>query len=86
MLKHSGATEVRLRLAIDNGSVRIEVEDNGRGFRVNGALMASACNMRPLPKLAVEPPQVAIPRGTKVGFVVERVSSDRHPNVAWRRA
>ncbi|MCW5555655.1 MAG: ATP-binding protein [Verrucomicrobiae bacterium] len=32
VLKHSGATQVWLRLTLDEESVRLEVEDNGRGF------------------------------------------------------
>ena len=33
VLKHSGATEVWLRLRLANSTVCLEVEDNGRGFR-----------------------------------------------------
>jgi signal transduction histidine kinase len=33
VLKHSGATEVWLRLTLVNFTVCLEVEDNGRGFR-----------------------------------------------------
>lgn len=32
ILKHSGATEVWLRLALEDTKVRIEIEDNGHGF------------------------------------------------------
>ena len=32
VLKHSGATEVWLRLALVNSQVTVEIEDNGRGF------------------------------------------------------
>jgi ligand-binding sensor domain-containing protein/signal transduction histidine kinase len=32
ILKHSGATEVWLRLTLKDGEVTIEIEDNGRGF------------------------------------------------------
>ncbi len=32
VLKHSGATALWLRMALDNSQVRIEIEDNGRGF------------------------------------------------------
>ena len=72
VLKHSGATEVRLRLALDNGSVRIEVEDNGRGFLVNGSGNGNGLgNMRARlgeaggrTELSSDPGH-----GTKVGFV-----------------
>ena len=33
-VKHSAATELRLRLAVSNGGMTIEVSDNGRGFEV----------------------------------------------------
>jgi ligand-binding sensor domain-containing protein/signal transduction histidine kinase len=32
ILKHSGATEVRVRISEDGASVKIVIEDNGRGF------------------------------------------------------
>jgi ligand-binding sensor domain-containing protein/signal transduction histidine kinase len=32
-LKHSGASELWLRLRLDNSQVQLEVEDNGRGFK-----------------------------------------------------
>lgn len=32
VLKHSGATVLWLRLALDHSEVRLEIEDNGRGF------------------------------------------------------
>ena len=32
VLKHSGATEVWLRLKLENAEVRVEIEDNGHGF------------------------------------------------------
>jgi signal transduction histidine kinase len=32
VLKHAGATEVWLRLALANSQVTVEIEDNGRGF------------------------------------------------------
>jgi ligand-binding sensor domain-containing protein/two-component sensor histidine kinase len=34
VLKHSGATEVWLKLSLDAASARVSVEDNGRGFDV----------------------------------------------------
>ncbi|MGH9943136.1 MAG: ligand-binding sensor domain-containing protein [Pyrinomonadaceae bacterium] len=35
VVKHSGATEARLTIKRDAGSVRVTVEDDGRGFRLN---------------------------------------------------
>jgi ligand-binding sensor domain-containing protein/signal transduction histidine kinase len=37
VLKHAGATEVRISLAIENGDLRIVVTDNGCGFVMNGS-------------------------------------------------
>lgn len=37
VLKHSGATEVWLRLKLTEDEVSVEVEDNGRGFRPDAA-------------------------------------------------
>jgi len=34
--QHSGATEVRVRLAGDGGALRFELEDNGAGFSLDG--------------------------------------------------
>jgi signal transduction histidine kinase len=35
-VRHSAATEVRLTLHVENGEVRVSVEDNGKGFEVAG--------------------------------------------------
>ena len=37
VLKHSNASEVWLRLKLLDSSVRVEVEDNGRGFNADSA-------------------------------------------------
>ncbi|HWD92497.1 MAG TPA: two-component regulator propeller domain-containing protein [Verrucomicrobiae bacterium] len=36
-LKHSGATEVRVEVTVENGSIQIIVEDNGRGFEMGAS-------------------------------------------------
>ena len=48
-LKHSGATEVRVEVTVENGLIQIVVEDNGQGFDmgVNGARKGNGLeNMR----------------------------------------
>jgi signal transduction histidine kinase len=37
VLKHSGASEVWLRVALEDQTLRLEIEDNGHGFVVAGA-------------------------------------------------
>jgi ligand-binding sensor domain-containing protein/two-component sensor histidine kinase len=37
VLKHAGATEVRISLAVENSDLRIVVTDNGCGFLMNGS-------------------------------------------------
>ncbi len=37
VLKHAGASEVRIRLVLEHESFTLTVEDNGRGFTANGA-------------------------------------------------
>ncbi len=37
VLKHSGASEVRIELEVDSGSVRMSVKDNGAGFNMGEA-------------------------------------------------
>jgi signal transduction histidine kinase len=36
VLKHAGATEVRISLALAEGGLTFIVADNGRGFHLNG--------------------------------------------------
>jgi signal transduction histidine kinase len=36
-LKHAAATEVTVRLSRENGTVQLEVQDNGHGFEVDGS-------------------------------------------------
>jgi signal transduction histidine kinase len=38
VVRHSGATEVRLAIAVTNMELRISITDNGCGFRLNGAV------------------------------------------------
>ena len=42
IVKHSGATEVWLRLRLVEGTLTLVVEDNGRGFEINGTVSADA--------------------------------------------
>jgi signal transduction histidine kinase/ligand-binding sensor domain-containing protein len=37
VVKHSGATEVKLKIALENGGLEIRIEDNGRGFHLDYA-------------------------------------------------
>src|SRR6185295_19677065 len=36
VVKHAEATAVTVRLALDDGGVRLEIEDDGRGFDAHG--------------------------------------------------
>jgi two-component system, NarL family, sensor histidine kinase UhpB len=40
VIRHSGASECRLRLALDGGGLLLEVADNGRGLASVGAARA----------------------------------------------
>lgn len=42
VVKHAGATEVWLRLQLTEETVALVVEDNGRGFEINGKAVAGA--------------------------------------------
>jgi ligand-binding sensor domain-containing protein/signal transduction histidine kinase len=41
IVKHAAATEVWLRVAVDDGAVRLTIEDNGRGFAPDAAADAN---------------------------------------------
>jgi signal transduction histidine kinase len=48
VVRHAGATEVRLRIRLENGEVRLSVTDNGRGLPEGGRTeaMDGIANMR----------------------------------------
>ncbi len=48
MVRHSQATEVRLRIGIEDGEVRLSIADNGRGLpdRLRTENMDGVANMR----------------------------------------
>jgi signal transduction histidine kinase len=48
VVRHSGATEVRLNIQVEHGRVRLTITDNGRGWAENGGTegMDGVTNMR----------------------------------------
>jgi len=46
VMKHSGATEVRLKLSTSDGVFEFRLEDNGRGFSVDSALASKRHGLR----------------------------------------
>lgn len=84
-LKHSHATEVRVRLTEASGTVTIAIEDDGRGFEVgksNGSRKGNGLeNMRKrMENLGAEFLLVSAPgRGTKLSFAIHVApKSDRN--------
>jgi ligand-binding sensor domain-containing protein/signal transduction histidine kinase len=74
-VKHSRASEVRLRLSIENGSLRIGIEDNGCGFDAVAPSVANGNGLgnmeRRIRDLGGEFERTSAPgRGTKVAFTV----------------
>jgi signal transduction histidine kinase len=48
IVRHSGATDVRIRIAVESGSLQLTIADNGRGFAEGGRTgdMDGVANMR----------------------------------------
>ena len=79
VLKHSGASEVWLRLKLLNSSVRVEVEDNGRGFVADSAPAGNGLkNMQS--RLAECGGRLELSsspgKGTRIGFVFPLPEND----------
>lgn len=71
VVRHSGATEVRFGVAVDDGHLRLEVSDNGRGLKnAQAGGVGGMANMRSrLEKLGGRFEMVSEPgRGTTVKF------------------
>jgi signal transduction histidine kinase len=80
VLKHSGASELWLRLALADSEARLEIEDNGRGFAVDQTVTRrnGLQNMRTrLAECGGRAEVTSSPgRGTKVRFVFSLAAAD----------
>jgi signal transduction histidine kinase len=88
-VKHSGATEVRIAVALDDRALVLSVEDNGRGFDVSGADSTAngLQNMRRrLDQIGGQCRIVSTPgQGAKVDFTVSFKEGPAAPAAGCRR-